>query len=218
MPSARPNMLPGSRFRTRVVWGALAAGMTLGVGLLSLLDPGSPVRAGGVSLSPLMALGGGRGVEAVFQTRTPIEPGRWHSIVLVHSGSPVGSPSSVEGEHRAVGYDGLGFHFLVGNGAGMSDGQIHVGYRWMDQLDGAQLAGLSGSAKGIIEVCLIGDGDRRPFGEDQLQRAAQLVSGLAEELGIAPENIRLHQDLAQTSSPGRLFPRQAFEDLLASMR
>ena len=125
---------------------------------------------------------------------------------------------AVEGEHRAVGYDGLGFHFLVGNGAGMSDGQIHVGYRWMDQLDGAQLAGLTGSAKGIIEVCLIGDGDRRPFGEDQLQRAAQLVSGLAQELGIAPENIQLHQDLAQTSSPGRLFPRQAFEDLLASMR
>jgi hypothetical protein len=154
----------------------------------------------------------------VLQTRTPIEDGRWHSIVLVHSGSPVGSPASIEEAHRAVGYEGLGFHFVVGNGTGMSDGQIHVGYRWMDQADGAQLAGMAGSSKGIIEVCLVGDGDRRPFSKEQLFRAAQLVSTLADHLGIPPESISLHHDLAQTSSPGRYFPRQAFEELLASMR
>lgn len=218
MPASRSNKLPSSRFRTRIVWGALAAGMALGVGLLSLLDPGSPVRTGGLSLSPLMAVGGSRGVEAVFNTRSPIEPGRWNSIVIVHSGSPFGSPASIEEAHRGVGYDGLGFHFLVGNGAGMSDGQIHVGYRWMEQADGAQLAGLSGSSKGIIEVCLVGDGDRRPFTDEQLRRAAQLVASLADRLEIPSDRVRLQQDLAQTSSPGRYFPRQAFEDLLASMR
>lgn len=218
MPTARPMPLPSARARTKIVWCALAASMTAGIGLLSMLDPGSPTRAGGVSLSPLMAVGGARGVETVLQTRTPLEEGRWHSIVIVHSGSPAGSPATIEESHRGVGYDGLGFHFVVGNGAGMSDGQIHVGYRWMDQLDGAQLAGLSGSAKGIIEVCLVGDGDRRPFGKEQLLRTAQLVSTLADHLGIPPEMVSLHQDLAQTSSPGRYFPRQAFEELLASMR
>lgn len=218
MPASRANPLPGSRVRTKVVWCALAAAMTAGVGLLSLLDPGSPARSGGLTLSPLMATGGARGVEAVLQTRTPIETGRWNRIVLVHSGSPTGSPAAIEDTHRSVGYDGLGFHFVVGNGAGMPDGQIHVGYRWMDQQDGAQLAGLAGSSKGIIEVCLIGDGDRRPFGKEQLLRTAQLVSALAERLGISPEEVHLHQDLAQTSSPGRYFPRQAFEELLASMR
>ena len=218
MPAARSKPLPSSRARTKVVWCALAGAMTAGVGLLSLLDPGSPARTGGVSLSPLMAVSGTRGVEAVLQTRNPIEDGRWTSIVLVHSGSPVGSPAAIEESHRAVGYDGLGFHFVVGNGAGMSEGQIHVGYRWMDQLDGAQLAGLAGSSKGIVEVCLVGDGDRRPFGKEQLLRAAQLVSTLADNLGIPPESVVLHQDLAQTSSPGRFFPRQAFEQLLASMR
>jgi hypothetical protein len=218
MPTSRANPLPGSRVRTKVVWCTLAAAMTVGVGLLSLLDPGSPARTGGMSLSPLMATGGARGVEAVLNTRTPIEDGRWHTIVLVHSGTPTGSAASIEESHRGVGYDGLGFHFVVGNGAGMSDGQIHVGYRWMDQLDGAQLAGLTGSTRGIIEICLVGDGDRRPFGKEQLMRTAQLVSTLADHLGISPEGIRLHQDLAQTSSPGRYFPRQAFEELLASMR
>ncbi|MCC5822168.1 MAG: peptidoglycan recognition protein family protein [Phycisphaerales bacterium] len=218
MPISRSTSLPSSRARTKIVWCALAGAMTVGVGLLSLLDSGSPTRSSGVTLSPLMAVGGARGVEAVFQTRAPIEEDRWHTIVLVHSGSPAGSAATIEESHRAVGYDGLGFHFVVGNGAGMSDGQIHVGYRWLDQLDGAELAGLSGSSRGIIEVCLVGDGDRRPFGREQLVRTAQLVNALADRLGISPDRIRLHQDLAQTSSPGRYFPRQAFEELLASMR
>lgn len=218
MPAARNSQLPSARVRTRIVWCALAGAMTVGVGLLSLLDPGSPARNGGLTLSPLMAVGGARGVEAVFQTRAPIEEDRWHTIVLVHSGSPAGSASTIEENHRSVGYDGLGFHFVIGNGAGMSDGQIHVGYRWLEQLDGARLAGMNGSTRGIIEVCLVGDGDRRPFGEEQLVRTAQLVNALADRLGISPERIRLHQDIAQTSSPGRYFPRQGFEELLASMR
>lgn len=218
MPAIRSSQLPRTRARTRTVWIALGAAMTCGVGLLSLLDPGSPARGGGVSLSPLMATGGTRGVEAVFGTSEPIEPGAWSSIVVVHSGSPVGSPASLEADHKAVGYEGLGFHFVVGNGTGMSDGQIHVGYRWMEQRDGAELAGMNGSSKGIIEVCLIGDGDRRPFGEEQLYRAAQLISALADRLEIPASEIKLHKDLGQTSSPGRYFPRQAFEDLLASMR
>lgn len=91
MPTSRANPLPGSRVRTKVVWCTLAAAMTVGVGLLSLLDPGSPTRTGGMSLSPLMATGGARGVEAVLNTRSPIEDGRWHTIVLVHSGTPTGS-------------------------------------------------------------------------------------------------------------------------------
>jgi len=211
------NPLPGSRARTRTVWVALAASMTAGIGLLSMLDPGAPARSGGVSLSPLMATGGARGVDAVFGTTEPIESGRWSSIVVVHSGSPVGSPASVEAEHRSVGYDGMGFHFLVGNGTGMSEGQIHVGYRWMEQRDGAELSGLD-SAKGIVEVCLVGDGDRRPFGDEQLHRGAQLVAALADRLDIPTAQIRLHSELAETSSPGTYFPRQAFEDLIASMR
>lgn len=192
--------------------------MTVGVGLLSLLDPGSPARSGGVSLSPLMATGATRGVEAVFGTTEPIDDRRWTSIVVVHSGSPVGSPASVEADHKAIGYEGLGFHFVVGNGTGMSEGQIHVGYRWMEQRDGAELAGMNGSSKGIIEVCLVGDGDRRPFGEEQLYRAAQLIAALSDRLGIPDSEISLHKDLGQTSSPGRYFPRQAFRELLDSMR
>lgn len=217
MPSSRASSLPGSKARTRAVWMSLGVAMTVGVGLLSLLDSGSPSRGGGVSLSPLMATGGVRGVDAVFGTRSEIEPGRWNEIVVVHSGSPVGSPASVESDHRAVGYDGMGFHFLVGNGTGMSEGQIHVGYRWMDQLDGADLAGMN-SSKGIIEVCLVGDGDRRPFGDEQLHRAAQLVAALADRLDIPSSQIRLHNELATTTSPGRYFPREAFADLVASMR
>ena len=206
--------------RTKIVWSVLGVGMSLGAAMLSILDPGtSGARAGGVSLSPLMGIQGSLGMDSIFQTSTPIEDGRWDSIVIVHSGSPAGSAADIAQEHRSLGYDGLGFHFVIGNGTRMGDGEIHVGYRWIDQRDGAELAGASAgfASSGVIEICLVGDGDRRPFTEEQLHRLAQVVSALSKRLDIPSDKIQLQKDLAGTTSPGQYFPRAEFEQLLASM-
>jgi len=206
--------------RTKVVWSVLGVGMTLSVAMLTILDPGVPgERSGGVTLSPLMGIDGSLGMDSIFQTATPIEDARWNSIVIVHSGTPSGSPSDIAEEHRQLGYDGLGFHFVIGNGTRMGDGEIHVGYRWLDQIDGAQLAGLGDefSSSGVIEICLVGDGDRRPFTDEQLHRLAQVVTALAKRLEIPSDQIHLHKDLAGTTSPGRYFPESEFEQMLASM-
>ena len=194
--------------------------MSLGVAALSILDPGAPgARSGGVSMSPLMGISGSIGMDAIFKTNTPIEDSRWDSIVIVHSGTPTGSAADIAQEHRGLGYDGLGFHFVIGNGTRMGDGEIHVGYRWIDQRDGAELAGVGTgfSKSGVIEICLVGDGDRRPFTDQQLQRLAQVVTALADRLDIPSEKIKLHKDLAGTTSPGQYFPRAEFEQMLATM-
>jgi len=188
--------------------------------MLSILDPGSvAARGGGVSLSPLMGIQGAIGMDSIFQTETPIEDARWDSIVIVHSGSANSSAAEIAGEHRELGYDGLGFHFVIGNGTRMGDGEIHVGYRWIDQRDGAELAGVQDgfSASGVIEICLVGGGDRRPFTDEQLHRLAQVVSALAKRLDIPSDKINLHKDLAGTTSPGQYFPQTQFKQLLASM-
>jgi len=100
----------------------------------------------------------------------------------------------------------------------MGDGEIHVGYRWIEQLDGAQLAGLGDeSSAGVIEICLVGDGDRRPFTDEQLHRLSQVVTALAKRLEIPKDQVFLHKDLAGTTSPGRYFPRAEFEQMLESM-
>ena len=205
--------------RTKVVWGVLGIGMTLGIGLLSALDSGNATRTGGRSLTPLMGIERTVGMDSIFQTQNPLEDGRWDSIVIVHSGQPAGSPAEIAQEHKSIGYDGLGFHFVIGNGKRMGDGEIHVGYRWLDQQTGADLSGVNSgfNSSSAIEICLVGDGDRRPFSDEQLYRLAQLVHALSDELGIESDSIHLHKDLAGTSSPGQFFPRAQFNELLASM-
>lgn len=205
--------------RTKIVWGVLGVGMTLSVGLLSVLDSGNTARSGGRSLTPLMGIERSVGMESIFQTPASIESQRWESIVIVHSGQPAGSPADIAQEHKSVGYDGLGFHFVIGNGKRMGDGEIHVGYRWLDQQPGADLSGVNSgfNSSNAIEICLVGDGDRRPFSDEQLYRLAQLVDALSDELGISPDAVHLHKDLAGTSSPGQFFPRAQFNELLASM-
>lgn len=206
--------------RTKIVWSVLGVGMSLSVAMLTLLDP-APAggNTGGVSLSPLMGIKGDIGMDSIFQTATPIEDGRWDSIVIVHSGTTGGSAADIADEHRSMGYDGLGFHFVIGNGTRMGDGEIHVGYRWLNQRDGAQLAGVSNQAttSSAIEICLVGNGDRRPFTEEQLHRLAQVVTALAERLDIPADRIHLHKDLAGTTSPGQFFPQAQFEEMLKSM-
>lgn len=216
---AKVTVRTNANIRTKVVWGALAASMTCLVGLLSVLDAGDQALSGsGVSLSPLASINSTRGVDAIFNTKADAQTAKWDSIVIVHSGSPAGSAESIGDQHKSVGYDGLSYHFVIGNGTGMGDGEIHLGNRWLNQSQGAQLAGIGQSnAANPIEICLVGNGDRKPFTEQQIQYLAQVVDALAEQYNIPASNIYLHDELAPTTSPGRLFPRASFKQILAAI-
>ena len=217
--AAKVTVRTNASIRTKIVWGALVVSMTGLVGLLSLLDTGNPaLSARGVSLSPLASITGTRGVEAIFNTKADLDAANWDSIVIVHSGSPAGSAESIGAQHKAVGYDGLSYHFLIGNGTGMGDGEIHLGNRWLNQSQGAQLAGLrSPKTSNAIEICLIGNGDRKPFSNEQIQYLAEIVGALTERFDIPQDRVYLHQDLAPTTSPGRYFPRANFNELLGTI-
>jgi hypothetical protein len=213
-PKARP-VSP----RSKAVWGALALSMSTVGGLLYLLQgPGD--RLEGLSLPPMVAAAGTSSIEAIFQTRQAIGPQRWQAIVIHHSGSVVGSPGSIDVQHKAANLDGLGYHFVIGNGSGYGDGDIHVGYRWLDQLPGAHVGGMNGDwfNRNAIGICLVGDGRRRPFTEQQARRLVQAVAALAERLEIPPDRIYLHSDVNPTDSPGRFFPEAAFREQLARFR
>lgn len=201
-----------------MVWASLALSMSLVGGGLTMLVDGSSAPSG-LTLSPMVSVVGG-GLDTVFRTSEQIAPGRWDSIVIYHSASPYGTPASLEARQRELTRQGMGFHFLIGNGAGMGDGDIHVGYRWMDQADGLHNLGQSGriDSRHAVGICLIGDGNRRPFTRMQVQRLAQLVGALARELGIDPDRVYLQSDLAETGSPGRYFAEAQFRELLAGQR
>jgi hypothetical protein len=219
--SSRKRKAPATPVaRTRTVWAALLLSMTSVGGVLYLLQGGPTPRLDGLALPAMVAAAGPSSVEAVFQTRSKVDPSKWKAIVIHHSGSPYGTPARIEAEHRAMNLDGLGYHFIVGNGSGLGNGAVHVGYRWLDQLPGAHVAGSKGDwfNRNSIGICLVGDGRRREFQGEQMARTVELVSSLCDRLGIPPEQVYLHSDLASTDDPGRFFPEAAFREQLARSR
>jgi hypothetical protein len=186
--------------------------MTAVGGLLLLLDERPAPRLDGLSLPPLVATGSASDIESIFGTRAPLNRSRWTGIVIHHSGATAGSPASIAAEHEALNFRGLGHQFLIGNGNGMEDGQLYVGFRWMDQLPGAHAGGPQGDAHNLhsISICLVGNGDRRPFTAAQYRRLVELVTALCRELDIPAEAVRLHSEIAPTTDPGQLFHAAEF--------
>src|SRR5207249_11104331 len=84
--------------------------------------------------------------DPIFQLKSPLDRQRWTGIVIHHLGEPAGDADSVTRKHLSYGYKGLGYHFLIGNGNGLGDGVVHVGYRWNEQLPGAHVLGPAGTA------------------------------------------------------------------------
>lgn len=205
--------------RSRLVWGALAGSMTVvGALMWSLEGKGLP-RTDGLALAKPTGPGVSS-IEAVFQTRQDLDTRRWKAIVIHHTGSPAGTPQSIETEQRGRNLAGLGYHFVIGNGHGTGDGEVHVGYRWLDQLPGAHVGGPRGDwyNEHSIGICLVGDGRRNDFSETQLARLTQLVRALCTELDIPPSQVLLASDVMRVDSPGRHFPDAAFREQLGSGR
>lgn len=215
---ARPRR--GTPARTRNVWITLLGAMTVVGGAMLLLDGRPAPAAGGLTLAPLVSVGTVPTLEAVFQTRRAIVAGRWSYIVIHHSGAPAGTPSTIEAQQGARGVKGLGHHFVIGNGRGMEDGELHVGPRWLDQLDGAHAAGQSAATlnRVAISICLVGDGNRQPFTAAQMQRLTQLIGALQDRLGIPVANVILQSDAADVADPGRYFPGSYLRQQLAASR
>lgn len=206
--------------RTPLVWISLLIAMTGVASVLSALQNAPGHRADGVVLTPLAGRAGADSIEAVFATRQPLDRERFRSIMIHQSGSAYGKPSTIEAEHVEQNLRGLGHHFLIGNGSGMDNGEVHVGYRWLDQLPGAHAAGPEAAWYNhhAISICLVGDGDRRPFTDTQIQRLVQLVNAIAVEFDIPQDQIVLHRDTAGGSDPGMLFPIAEFRERLAQLR
>ncbi|MFZ4575323.1 MAG: peptidoglycan recognition family protein [Phycisphaerales bacterium] len=207
--------------RTKKVFGSLLVAMT-GVGGLLLMLNGRPAPSGkGFALTPLMAVGRPETLESIYQTVTPVEDGRWLAIVVHDSGRASGNPDSLEAEARAMKLkNGLGYHFVIGNGNGMPDGELFVGERWRRQTSGAHVAGSRADwfNHNSIGICLVGDGNRRAFTEEQLGRLRQLINSLCQELKVPADHVYLHSQLARTSSPGIFFPETAFRESLSATR
>ncbi len=196
--------------RTKIVWGSLVLSMTVVGGLLMVLDT-TPHRSRALPAAVERAKTT-TGIETLFETSAELSQTRWTGIVVHHSGDPSGSAEVIAEQHESQGLQGLGYHFVIGNGRGAADGSINGGYRWDAQLPGAHAIGPDAAEhnRHSIGICLVGDGNQKAFTDQQLASLIALVERLQDEFGIPEDAVFLHTDIAPTASPGRLFPASAF--------
>jgi predicted small lipoprotein YifL len=156
-----------------------------------------------------------RGRSASLPTAWRNGSGRaWNSIVLHHSATSVGCASSFHREHSKKWKNGLGYHFVIGNGSSTPDGHIEVGSRWTRQghgIDGAH-AGNKRYNKYGVGICLVGAFGRRGPTVKQLEALRTLCRALMARYGIPKSKILQHKEVRKghTDCPGKAFPFDAF--------
>jgi len=142
----------------------------------------------------------------------PSVPSRaWKNIVVHHSATSGGSVESIDAVHRTYRdsagrpWRGIGYHFVVGNGRSMTDGQIEPTFRWRDQLAGAH-AGSQAYNESGIGICLIGNFDEHTPTARQLATLQELCETLIRRYAIPADRVVRHGDIHNTRCPGKLFP------------
>ncbi len=151
--------------------------------------------------------------------RAPVRVGRWRYIVIHHSGVDTGSVRSMDQYHRRVRHmeNGIAYHFVIGNGKGMGDGEISTTRRWTSQLDGGHLASRS-QDKVALGICLVGNFDRSPPSARQMESLRLLTTALLVRCRLTPAAVKTHQQInvLHTRCPGTKFPTSKFISSLKS--
>jgi hypothetical protein len=134
----------------------------------------------------------------------------WKYIMLHHTASDAGSVESIDAAHKrrkdGAGnpWLGIGYHFVIGNGNGMKDGDIQPTFRWQKQLHGAH-AGVSKYNQLGVGIVLVGNFEKKHPTAAQLKSARRLVSTLSSAYRITTKNVLTHGDVKKTACPGRYF-------------
>ncbi len=204
-----PKSEPGSASTMLNNQGASDARLTSRAGAGSAADRAGRSGEGGDVASKLQPYIAGTGASELFYPAKADRP--WRYIVLHHSASAAGNYDEIDREHRKqLGYDGCGYHFIIGNGNGSGDGQIEVARRWDNQKQGVHCRNARSHDVDEygIGICLIGDLDQQPPTPRQVAAAQALIAYLSRRYEIAPLNVSTHAHLAATPTacPGKYFP------------
>jgi LysM repeat protein len=144
---------------------------------------------------------------------TTVRPGAWRHIVIHHSGTDEGSGRGMDRYHREERHmeNGLAYHFVIGNGNGMDDGEIYVGGRWLKQLPGGHLA-IEALNEISLGICLVGDFEKKAPTRRQLDSLEALIRALGARTGLGVSAVTSHRLIhpRHTQCPGRYFPMDGF--------
>jgi len=171
----------------------------------------APVRSQRVSLKKNVSSYLAEPAE-LFQPTKADRP--WKYVVVHHSANSSGGLDQIDRDHRKVlGFEGCGYHFVIGNGTDSPDGQIEVAARWSNQKNGVHCR--NGKNPDVNEygigICLVGNFDQTEPTPRQIAAAQALVAYLAERYQLPSDHLGAHDEFAEgpTACPGKNFPYQA---------
>lgn len=157
-------------------------------------------------LAPLGLLGLGAAVAA--------SPLRFDHIVIHHSGGGSGDPRMLREVHRERQpndpIDMIPYHFVIGNGRGMGDGEVYATGRWRWRLWGAHLSARNTRLNvSAIGICVIGNFETAQVSAAQFAALSGLCRDLMRSYRIGVGRIGFHGHVPgeATACPGRNFPR-----------
>lgn len=132
---------------------------------------------------------------------------QWRYIVIHHSATDKGNAAEFDKIHREQrGWDELGYHFVITNGKGGSNGNVEVGSRWTKQKWGAHCGQTPNNEYNNhgIGICLVGNFCSRRPSAKQLASMDELVLYLVKKYKIPANCVIGHCDApnAHTKCPG----------------
>lgn len=141
----------------------------------------------------------------------------WRYIIIHHSATDQGTMRGLDNYHKNTRHmvNGLAYHFVIGNGKGMGDGEIGIGHRWTRQLPGGHLAS-EAQNKVSLGICLIGNYEHSRPTAKQMESLRALVHYLQTRCNIGKGGVRTHRqvNIRPTICPGRNFPVDHFLEQL----
>lgn len=155
----------------------------------------------------LFAVDASDSLDAVFQTQTPVTPGRWRYIYVHHSRTSGGDAMGLAQQ------TGASDHFVIGNGDGCIDGEVQMTQSWNHQQSiSTPPQGASQIDPGCISICVVGDFDRTRPTQTQLRRLGQLVGTLQSRLHITAGDVQVYDLTESAAGIGHSFPIAVFRN------
>lgn len=199
--------------RKVVVFLSLLAVLTL-TSLLLQAMAGSPMQRD--AADTLFVYNPGDSIDSIFRMQVSVDPNRWQYLYIHHSKTAGGNALLL-----GNGPEGVGDHFIIGNGEGLVDGELQISQLWNHQQSAISPAGNLKVQPNCISICLVGDFDRKPPTPMQLGRLGQLVQALQARSRIPAARVEWLTDGAgsigtSAAGIGHFFPGAAFRDQIRS--
>jgi hypothetical protein len=153
-------------------------------------------------------------VENVPRSWLPLQQTRrrWTAVVVHHSGTKTGNLAKFDKWHReSRHWEGVGYHFVIGNGTDSGDGEVEVTFRWRNQMTGAHCGGTPGNwaNREAVGICLVGNFNHTLPTPRQMGSLVKLIRFLNRYYGIPNSRIYNHSSTPGakvTDCPGKRFP------------